>query len=869
MQNRYLILLLMALLAGAVVQAQQKTALHELNLKLMTTGYGQVRANRSCDGNPITLCGKQYPGVGTHAESKIIIALQGKGRRFTALAGVDDEATARGSVQFKITGDGKPLFLSPLQRKGDKPAKINISLKGIDTLILEALPGKDGNNNDHADWADAWFEMKSGKPIAIPEYQVIDLITDRMQLTLGVDKSGNVYQQYLGEPGGLEKVFEHGANKRQAYPTIQSNAQFTYWGDPALHVVHADGHTSTMLRFVSRESTPPDSNVVFTRIQLKDPVYPFYTDLCFKTYAKQNIIEQWAEIYHQETAPVIVKQAASSALSLQAGKYWLTQFTGGWANECRIDEYPLTTGEKIIENRHGITSSHGCQQHFMVTLGQQPSETQGEVIAATLAWSGNYRLNFEVAHSGQLTILSGMNPWSADYTLQAGKRLVTPALLFTYSKHGKGEASRNLHRWALAYGIRDGAKPLRTLFNNWEATGMNTADSVIIPFLQPAHDLGFELFLLDDGWFGLPNKARVLGEWNATPLMHPHGMQTIIRNAGQTGIDFGLWVEMEMANPAATLLRDHPDWLLCDPQRTPYLQRGQYVLDLSNPEVQEFCIRAFDKILKDNPGISFVKWDCNSAFHNPYSHHLGKQQQHLWYDYTRGLYRVFEESVRLHPELEMMLCSAGGARNDYGALRYFHEFWTSDNTTPTSRIFIQWGTSHIFPAKVQGAHVTHMGHQPFKFAFDVAMSGCLGMDANPNKLSAADREITRRAVEVYKTKLRPIVQFGDLYRLISPYETSRAALSFVEPDTRQKAVLFVYQLKDDSQEITVRLQGLAPDLTYTVEEVNIDTPAYAACQQNQQTLTGKQLMEKGLHFNCKKKFDSAVVYLHSAQGSMP
>ena len=192
MQNRYLILLLMALLTGTAVQAQQKTPLHELNLKLMTTGYGQVRANRSCDGNPITLCGKQYPGVGTHAESKIIIALQGKGRRFTALAGVDDEATARGSVQFKITGDGKLLFLSPLQRKGDKPAKINISLKGIDTLILEALPGKDGNNNDHADWADAWFEMKSGKPVAIPEYQVIDLITDSMQLTLGVDKSGNV-----------------------------------------------------------------------------------------------------------------------------------------------------------------------------------------------------------------------------------------------------------------------------------------------------------------------------------------------------------------------------------------------------------------------------------------------------------------------------------------------------------------------------------------------------------------------------------------------------------------------------------------------------------------------------------------------------
>lgn len=865
MQKTFLLFVLFFLLASINGQAQQKIALHELNLKLMTSGYGQVRANRSCDGHPITLCGKQYQGVGTHAESKMIIALQGRARRFRALAGVDDEATSRGSVQFKITGDGKVLFLSPLMRKGNLPAKINLSLKGIDTLVLEALPGSDGNNNDHADWAEAWFEMDSGTPVAIPECRMIDISTDHIQLSLCVDKWGNVYQQYLGERGGLEKIFEDGAQKNQVYPTVQSNAQFTYWGDPALHVVHADGHTSAMLQFVDQQTIGVDSNVSLIRIRMKDPVYPLYTDLCYRTYAKQNVIEQWAEIYHQEPAPIVVKQAASSALSLKSDEYWLTQFTGGWANECRLDEYPLTTGEKIIENRHGITSSHERQQHFMITLGQKPSETQGEVIAATLAWSGNYRLNFEKSISGQLTILAGMNPWSADYTLESGKRLVTPALLFTYSRHGKGEASRNLHRWALAYGVRDGQQPLRTVFNNWEATGMNTADQVIIPFLKPAHDLGFELFLLDDGWFGLPDKARVLGEWNATPVMHPDGMQTIIRSANRTGIDFGLWVEMEMANPDATLIRTHPEWLLCDPQRTPYLQRGQYVLDLSNPEVQDFCIHSFDKILKDNPGISFVKWDCNSAFHNPYSHFLGKNQQHLWYEYTRGLYRVFDESVRLHPDLQMMLCSAGGARNDFGALRYFHEFWTSDNTTPTSRVFIQWGTSHIFPAKVQGAHVTHMGNQPFKFAFDVAMSGCLGMDANPLKMNEKDREITRRAVEVYKAKLRPIVQFGDMYRLISPYETSRAVVSFVEAENKQKAVVFVYQVKDDAQEVNVQLQGLNPELKYTIEEVNIDSPTVAACKQNLQTFFGKELMTQGMDFSCRKKFDSSVVYLTAQQ----
>lgn len=860
MLKKYLLYFFLFLLV-TTGEAQQKIPLNQLNLKLMTTGFGQVRADRSCDNNPITLCGKVYKGVGTHAPSKMIIVLQGKAKRFTTYMGVDDEATAKGSVQFKITGDGKVLFKSPLMHKGDKPQKADLRLKNVDTLILEALPGPDGNNNDHADWAEAIFEMNEGTPIAVPDCQLITISTDNTQVTLCIDKQGNLYQQYLGTKGGLETVFHHGEQKIQAYPTIQSNSQFSYWGEPALHVIHADGHMSTQLKIIGHETNKIDNNVTFTRLRLKDPLYPFFTDLCYKAYAQQNVIEQWAEIYHQENAPVLIKQSASSALSFQANSYWLTQFTGNWAEEFHIDEYPLTTGEKIIESRRGITSSHGQQQHFMITFDQKPSETQGEVLAGTLAWSGNYRLNFEVAPSGELTVLTGMNPWSSDYSLQPGKRLVTPALIYTYGKHGKGEVSRNLHRWALAYGVRDGQKPLRTIFNNWEATGMNTADQVIIPFLKPARDLGFELFLLDDGWFGLENQARVLGEWQPTPLMHPQGMKTIINAAQKTGIDFGLWVEMEMANPSARLLKTHPEWLLCEPQRTPYLQRGQYVLDLTNPEVQDFCIQSFHQILIDNPGITFVKWDCNSGFHNPYSHYLGKNQQHLWYEYTQGLYRVFNETAKQHPDLEMMLCSAGGARNDYGSLRYFHEFWTSDNTTPLSRVYIQWGCSHIFPAKVQGAHVTHMGNQPFKFAFDVAMSGCLGMDANPVKLSEKDQAITRRAVEVYKNKLRPIVQQGDMYRLLSPYANSRAVVSFVEPNTQTKAAVFVYQVKDDSEGITVTLQGLNPKRQYKIEEVNIDSPEIAACKQNGETISGKDLMNKGLYFNCKKQLDSAVVYL--------
>lgn len=225
-------------------------------------------------------------------------------------------------------------------------------------MILEALPGPDGINNDHANWADAYFEMIEGKPVPIPDMGLIELNTNDLTLALTIDKQNNLFQQYFGKKGGYETVFRQGERKDQAYPTIQSSKQFVYWGEPALHAIHTDGHTSTMLKYVKHDTEQIDENISQTRITLKDPVYPFYTDIVYKTYAKENVMEQWTEIYHEETGDVLVKQAASSALTLRAGNYWLTQFTGDWMNEFNVDEYELTVGSKVIENKWGITSSN-------------------------------------------------------------------------------------------------------------------------------------------------------------------------------------------------------------------------------------------------------------------------------------------------------------------------------------------------------------------------------------------------------------------------------------------------------------------------------------------------------------------------------
>lgn len=833
--------------------------IENMNLNLMSAEWGKSEKNKSTSGKPLSLRGKKIDGIGTHAYSKMIIELEGKGERFTSLVGVDDHAEG-GSIIFKLSDEtGKILFESETLTQDSNPLDINIDIKGVKKLTLEVLPSTKGNDNDHAVWGKPLITMKDGTPLAIPEFETIALGTKNISLGFYVNKDKVLMQQYLGAKTTPGYFYAQGIHKDPAYPTMQSLGEIQYQLEPALHVTHADGHQSTFLEYQSHKTEELDKGIQLTKITLKDPNYDFFVDLCFKQYEKEDVIEQWTEMRNEEEGNIILQNFASANLALHGNEPWLTSFSGGWAGEGSMTEEKLTTGSKVIESRKGITSSHGYQQHFIISLHGQPEENNGPTIIGTLAWSGNYKMSFEKAPYNVLNVNIGMNPWASQYTLGSGKSFSTPPLIYTYSPKGKGEASRRLHQWALHHGIRDGEKPLRSLFNNWEATGMDTSDKRIVPFFQPAKDLGFELFLLDDGWFGLPNQPRILGEWEPSTKIHPKGMSVLLEEAGKAGIDFGLWVEMEMANPDARLIKDHPEWLLCEPKRPHYKQRGQYVLDLTNPDVQNFCISAFNKILKDNPGITFVKWDCNSSFNNPYSQNLGNNQSHLWIDYTHGLYKIFEACVKANPDLEMMLCSAGGARADYGSLKYFHEFWPSDNTNPASRVFIQWGHSQVFPAKTIAAHVTHMGNHDFKFAFDVAMSGRLGMDADPTKMSEKEIAISKRCLELYNTKLRPIIQLGELYRLQSPYHSPAASLMYVSNDKKQ-AALFFYRIKNESNS-PIKLEGLDPNKSYTLEEVNIDSPDKALCTENGSTLSGKDLMEKGITFKGNKQYESATLYI--------
>jgi len=692
--------------------------------------------------------------------------------------------------------------------------------------------------------------------------------TARWGLTLAVSKDQRLYQLDCG-PATRETTLPKSLPKRETEFYPQYGDGFILL--PALQVIHADGNTSTDLQYVKHSVQDLDTNVTLTRIELKDPAYPFLVSLCFKAYKQEDLIEQWAEIRHEEPGPVVLYRFASSAPLFNAKEYWLTQLHGDWAHEANLSEEKLGLGIKVLDSKIGVRASRYRTPSFILSLDGPASENGGQALGGSLCWSGSFELAFEVDGNNRLRALCGVNPFGSQYHLQPRQTFTAPAMLWSWSDHGKGQVSRNFHRWARRYGIRDGDKPRPVILNNWEATGFGFDEKTLVGLFDGAKQLGAETFLLDDGWFGNRQPRNDdhagLGDWQVNTNKLPHGLGYLASEANKRGVNFGIWIEPEMVNPRSDLFEQHPDWVIRQPHRELELSRNQLDLDLSRPEVREFAWQVVDQTLS-TPGIGYVKWDANRYITQPGSPYLpAGEQTDLFVDYNLALYDVMARMVQKFPQLTAMLCSGGGGRADYGALRYFHLFWPSDNTDPASRVFIQWGFSHFFPAGTLAAHVTRMGHRPLKFTLDVAMSGAMGFDIDARKLTPTERSTITAAIALYKQQVREIVEQGDLYRLESPYDHPRAALAFVSPD-RANAILFAYQLKD-SNPAPVRLEGLDPQLSYRIQTLNQPDASAPRPTCEGQALAGGTLMQDGLVPPCSKAFESAVIRLAAESASHP
>ena len=691
--------------------------------------------------------------------------------------------------------------------------------------------------------------------------QTVRVSTNNTDLVLKVSPKGRLYQVYFGDKLKNAADYDNltwntyaasdGAVSTRGHEVYAGSGNEDYF-EPAVAITHADGNMTTYLYYKGVETKAIDGGTE-TIITLQDNKYPDTVKLHYAAYDKENVIKAWTEISHNEKNPVTLWRYSSTMLYFDASKYFLTSYHSDWAKEGQPETVQLTAGKKIIDTKLGTRAAMHTEPFFELGLNEPAKENEGNVVLGTIGWTGNFRFTFEVDNVGGLRVIPAINPYASDYKLRAGETFTTPEFIFTTSSTGVGQASRNLHDWARRYQVNMGMGDRLSLLNNWENTGFDFDQKSLAELMKDAKDLGVDMFLLDDGWFAnkYPRKDdhAGLGDWDVTHSKLPEGIPGLVRDAKAAGVKFGIWVEPEMVNPKSELFEKHPVWVIQQPNRETYYYRIQLVLDISNPKVQDYVFGVVDRIMTENPDVAYFKWDCNSPITNIYSPYHKANQGNTYIDHVRGVYNVMSRIKAKYPNLPMMLCSGGGGRMDYEALKYFTEFWCSDDTDPYERLYIQWSLSKFFPAKTMGSHVTNWNkNTSVKFRTDVCSSCKLGFDIDLKPLKGTDDyTFVQQAVKNW-SRLKPVILDGDQYRLVSPYETDHSALNYVSKD-KSHAVLFAYNLHPRYKEprlLKVRMQGLDPQRQYTVEEINLMPGTQSTFDFNGKRFSGDYLMKVGL-----------------------
>lgn len=662
---------------------------------------------------------------------------------------------------------------------------------------------------------------------------------------------------------------EGASSNNNAYTVAGIDNNFV---EPAIAVVHTDGNNSLDLLYDSHITSQTEDGATLTTITLKDPLYPFYVDLFYKAWKENDVIEQWSVIRHSEKGKVTLNKYASANLYLNNKDYYLTSYNGSWAKEMQPEETHLRQGMHTIESRLGTRANLLTSPNFMLSLDGKATEISGTIMMGQIAWNGNFSLQFETDMFKNLHIVAGINPYQSAYQLDPNTPFETPRFIYTLSFEGKGKGSRNLQNWLRDHTLLDGHGDRLTLLNNWEATYFDFDQDKLVSLFGGAKELGVDLFLLDDGWFANKYPRNLdnagLGDWEVNKKKLPDGVPFLVREAEKEGVKFGIWIEPEMVNPKSELYEKHPDWVIKEEKRSEIYFRNQLVLDLTNPEVQDFVYGVVDNLFTENPTLAFIKWDCNAPIFNGHSKYLERKnipQSHLYVAYSKGLQSVLDRIRAKYPTVPMMLCSGGGGRSDYNLLKYFTEFWLSDNTDPLERVFMQWNYSYYYPAIAMCNHVTDWSKdKSLKYRIDVASMGKLGFDIRANELSEQDMRFVQQTIANYDD-FKEIIWHGEMYRLASPYENDLASLMYVN-EQKTEGVMFNYltnwRFLSETSLRPIVLQGLDKDKSYKLTEINLYDGAYTSVD-SQKNYSGEFLMNVGFNPSVNLRRTSVIIKIES------
>ena len=556
-------------------------------------------------------------------------------------------------------------------------------------------------------------------------------------------------------------------------------------------------------------------------ISLEDPLIGFQVILVYTVFERFNVLIRSARLKNQGKEELKILRALSTSVDFHDDQFDLLTLYGSHVNERNIARRSLVPGIQLTDSKRGASSHQ--QNPFFALLRKDAGEDHGEVYGFSLVYSGNFLAQTEVDQFRTVRAAMGINPFDFSWLMKPGESFQTPEAVMVYSCNGLGGMSRNYHelyRTRLCRGtFRDLLRPV--LINNWEATYMKFTADKILEIAKVAKELGIELFVLDDGWFGKRNDDKTsLGDWIVNKSKLPKGLYDLASRINKMGMEFGLWFEPEMVSVDSDLYRRHPDWCLHVPGRRRTEGRSQLVLDLSRKEVRDYIVEAVSKVLESAP-ITYVKWDMNRSMTEIGSRALPpERQRETVHRYILGLYEVLERITARFPDILFESCSGGGGRFDPGMLYYMPQVWTSDNTDAVSRLKIQYGTSLVYPPITMGAHVSTVpNHQVSRVTSlnmrgDAAMSGNLGYELDLTKLTDKEKTEVKQQIRFYK-EIRHIIQFGTFYRLQSPFAGNTAAWIFVSED-QSEAVAFYYKILAEPNPPLARLQltGLNPKFLY-------------------------------------------------------